>query len=70
MIWFNRWDMFYWDYLYFNKSLKDIPVWTSKSELYKQLEYDSDKYESLLLPIPIVTMSLNKDGIKELKTLV
>jgi hypothetical protein len=67
-------DMFYWEYLlnylYFNKSLKDIPVWTSRSKLYKQLEDDSDKYESLLLPVPIVAMSLNKDGIKELKILV
>lgn len=66
-------DAFYWefllDYLYYKKSLKNYPVWTSSSLLYKY-EDDNDVYTPITFVIPVVSMSLNKTGIKELKKLI
>lgn len=72
-------DMFYWeyllDYLYYKKSLKSYPVWTSLSLLYKEIdkyadEENEDTYKSITTVIPVVSMSLNKKGIEELKNLI
>lgn len=70
----------YWEYilshLYYskNKSLKCYSNWTTDSKLYKYIsnygnEEDGgkDEYKPHLLVIPVVSMSLNKPGIKELK---
>lgn len=72
-------DMYYWeyllDYLYYRKSLKSYSVWTSLSLLYKEIdeyadEEKEDTYKPITTVIPIVSMSLNKEGIEKLKTLI
>lgn len=68
---------FYWeyllDYLYYNKTLKAYSVWTSDSKIYPLLVNYGDKedtYEPAKNVIPVVAMSLNKEGVKELKKLI
>ena len=72
-------DMYYWeyllDYLYYKKSLKSYSVWTSLSLLYKEIdkyadEENEDTYKPITTAIPVVSMSLNKKGIEELKNLI
>lgn len=72
-------SVYYWeyllDYVYYNKSLKKYPVWTYSSKLYRIVEKygneeKDDKYKSVNAVVPIVAMSLNKEGIKELKQLI
>lgn len=58
-------DSFYWeyllDYLKYDKRLSDVPFWTYSSKIYKKNK------KEFILNIPIVTMSLNKQGLEELK---
>lgn len=72
-------DTYYWeyllDYLYYRKSLKEYSVWTSLSLLYKEIdsyasEGKEETYNPITTVIPVVSMSLNKEGIEELKTLI
>jgi hypothetical protein len=73
-------DMHYWEYLlnwlyYKNKkTLRCYSAWTSNSELYRYVEKwgneedgSKDEYKPYQMIIPEVAMSLNKEGIKELK---
>ncbi len=70
-------DMYYWeyllDYLYYKKSLKkSYSVWTTISKIYKEItDYgdnpNEDVYEPSTIVIPIVAMSLNKNGINKFK---
>lgn len=65
--------MEYWEYLlnwlYYKKTLKCYSCWVGDSRLYKSIKYNKD--EDIVTPMPIVTptvaMSLNKEGIKQLK---
>lgn len=64
-------DTYYWeyllDYLYYEKRLTHYPCWVSDSKLYK---YSSEgKTKSVEEAIPVVAMSLNKKGIKILKSI-
>lgn len=72
-------DIYYWeyllDYLYYHKDLKNYPIWCSLSQIYKKIvKYgeteEEDKYCSIDNVVPVVAMSLNKKGIKELKSLL
>lgn len=72
-------DMYYWeyllDYIYFKKNLAHLSSWTSVSMLYTKLikfgkTNDKDVYDSIDTVIPIAAMSLNKDGIEELKRII
>lgn len=72
-------DMEYWeyllDYLYYRKNLKAYSVWVSLSQIYKRVvKYgeieEKDEYCAIDNVIPTVAMSLNKKGIKELKSLL
>lgn len=70
-------NSYYWeyllDYLYFRRSLKDCPTWTTRSNLYKEASWDSKdamKLDYLDCVVPVVAMSLNKRGIEKLKSLV
>ena len=70
-------DMYYWEYLleylYYSKSLKGYSAWTSISKLYRTRIYGNaedgseDKFEPMINVVPCVAMSLNKNGVKELK---
>ena len=66
-------SMYYWEYmlkyLHYSKNLKSVDTWTSDSRIYKYTEFKDD--EDIILPlkinVPIVSMSLNKNGINKLK---
>lgn len=64
-------DCYYWeyllDYLYYSKSLKSYSCWTSNSKLYKLYSNAEDTYKPFKEVVPVVAMSLNKEGIKQLK---
>lgn len=72
-------DMEYWEYvlnwLYYKekKTLRCYSTWVRDSELYRKIEYgeaedgSDDKYIPYKYICPTVAMSLNKEGIKELK---
>ena len=73
-------DSYYWEYLidwlYYNerKTLKCYSTWIGDSSLYKRVttwgdreDGTNDEYKPLKYVIPCVAMSLNKEGIKELK---
>lgn len=73
-------DMEYWEYilnyLYYNKTktLRKYSCWTRDSELYRQIDKygkkedgSEDSWKPYKYVIPCVAMSLNKQGIKELK---
>lgn len=72
-------DCYYWEYLldwiyYQNKkSLRCYSAWTSDSKLYKRVVYGNaedgseDTYKPFKEVVPVVAMSLNKQGIKQLK---
>lgn len=72
-------DMYYWeyllDYVYFRKNLTHLSSWTSISLLYTKLitfgkKQEEDIYEPIDTVIPIAAMSLNEDGIEELKRII
>lgn len=69
-------DSYYWeyllDYLYFNKVLIECPCWVGNSKIYEEVVVYGDKSEDDVkkpryMVIPVVAMSLNKNGIKELR---
>jgi hypothetical protein len=71
-------NMYYWeymlDYLYYHHTLTCFPVWEGNSKLYKYIfEFKNTEGGSkdVLSPckyiVPSVAMSLNKEGIKQLK---
>ena len=69
-------DMFYWEYLlsftHFNKPLTEYQYWVGNSKLYEEIVCYGDKPEDDVkkprsMVIPVIAMSLNKNGIKELK---
>ena len=72
-------DMLYWEYLLNwlhykeKKTLKCYSTWVGDSKIYKKCEYGKaeDGSEDTVTPLPYVkpcvAMSLNKNGIKELK---
>lgn len=67
-------DMYYWEYLlnylYYEKTLKGYSTWIQTSKLYKVVEdygEEDDTYKALEIPIPVVSMSLTKEGINKLK---
>lgn len=63
------------DYLFYKdqKTLRCYSVWEGQSQLYKEVIYGNaedgsdDKYKPYPWIIPTVAMSLNKEGIKQLK---
>lgn len=72
-------DMEYWEYilnwLYYKeeKTLKCYSIWTRDSELYRKIVYgeaengSEDTFKPLDEAVPVVSMSLNKKGIEQLK---
>lgn len=67
-------DIYYWeyllDYIYYNKNLTHYPCWVSDSRLYKYMtNYKEKTMKAIEYAVPVVAMSLNKLGIKELKSL-
>jgi hypothetical protein len=68
----------YWEYLlsylYYTHNLKDVDYWYRDSKVYKELDKigtaldgSQDTYKYVKYTIPIVSTSLNKRGIKQLK---
>lgn len=72
-------DLYYWEYLlkwlYYKKkkTLRCYSAWSHDSRLYREVKYGKaeDGSEDIIKPfmcvVPTVAMSLNKQGIKELK---
>ena len=73
-------SMEYWEYilkyLYYskNKNLRCYSCWTTDSKLYRQIskygneeDGSKDEYKFYTVVIPVISMSLNKSGIKKLK---
>lgn len=72
-------DMEYWEYLlnwlYYKekRTLRCYSCWTGNSKLYRQRKYGNaedgseDTFEPYNYVVPTVAMSLNKEGIKQLK---
>lgn len=64
-------DLYYWEYLlnylYYKKRLQCYPAWMHDSELYR-MKYGGEEYKPYVEVIPVVAMSLNKKGIKQLKS--
>lgn len=69
-------DIYYWEYVlniaYYKKRLTSYSTWTRDSKLYKYIYKGEDKdvTKPYINVIPCVSMSLNKNGIKELKKLL
>lgn len=73
----ERGDMYYWEYLlnylYYNKDLLSFSQWMGTSRIYNMRVYGNaeDGSEDVIEPfryvVPVVPMSLNKEGIKQLK---
>ena len=69
-------DSIYWEYLlnylYYKKRLRCYSAWRHDSKLYRMSIYNKEKGEYEYKPyveiIPVVAMSLNKEGIKQLKS--
>lgn len=68
-------DLYYWEYLlnylYYKKHLRCYSSWTSDSQLYQMRIYNKEeekyKNEPYSQIVPVVAISLNRKGIKELK---
>lgn len=68
----QQFDDGYWeyllDYLYRGNNLaKHIPTWLGTSKIYKEYDYDKEKYLFKDYIIPVVQYSLTKKGIQKLK---
>lgn len=72
-------DLYYWeyllDYLYYSKRFSCYSAWESDSQLYRSFRYETKEdgsKERVYYPfknvVPVVAMSLNEEGIKQLKS--
>lgn len=74
---FNEWQDCsddYWeymlDYLYYSHNLKDFSFGVMSSKIYKKIDFSRDTVVPYNFIVPVVASSLNKRGIKELKSII
>lgn len=58
------------DYLYYSHNLKDFSFGVMSSKIYKKIDFSRDTVVPYDFIIPVVASSLNKRGIKELKSII